>query len=238
MLVFFFSYTLLLLFGQWLQVISNLRLFSWVNSARLKPFMDLYHAPYKAKHRYWPGLLLVLRFTCFLVFAFNVQEDPKTNLLAILIGVGNLFLWLWISGGVYTNKYINILEGSFALNLIILTVTYCVKLFRGNQLIVEYTWITSVSVAFATFIVILVFQLANVTGIIQCFKGRCATLKLAIRNQAEAEVEPSDIDSLPDRLINPGEYEPPFHTHATAGPTEGAHEARLITPVYTYGSID
>ena len=63
-------------------------------------------------------------------------------------------------------------------------------------------------------------------------------MKSAIRNQAEAEVVPSDIDSLPDRLINPGEYEPPFHTHATAGPTEGANEARLITPVYTYGSID
>ena len=51
-------------------------------------------------------------------------------------------------------------------------------------------------------------------------------------------MEPSDIDSLPDRLINPGEYEQPFHTHATAGPTEGANGARLITPVYTYGSID
>ena len=30
---------------------DTLRLFSWVNSARLKAFMDLYHAPYKAKHR-------------------------------------------------------------------------------------------------------------------------------------------------------------------------------------------
>ena len=48
-LVFLFlPYTLLLLFGQWLQAISHLRLFSWVNSARLKPFMDSYHAPYKA----------------------------------------------------------------------------------------------------------------------------------------------------------------------------------------------
>ena len=66
-LVFFFlflPYTLLLLFGQWLQAISHLRLFSWVNSARLKPFMDSYHAPYKAKH----GLLLVLRFVLLLVF--------------------------------------------------------------------------------------------------------------------------------------------------------------------------
>ena len=234
--VLFLPYTLLLLFGQWLQAISHLRLFSWVKNARLKPFMDSYHAPYKAKHRYWYGLLLVLRFTLLLVFAFNFQEDPKTNLLAILIEVGNFFLWLWITGGVYTNKYVNILEGSFVLNLIILTtVTYCVKLFRGNQLIVEYTWIASVSVAFATFIGILVFQLANVTGITRCLKGKCPALKLAIRNQ---EVEPSDIDSLPDRLINPGQYEQPFHTHATAGPTEGANEARLITPVYTYGSID
>ena len=82
---------------------------------------------------------------------------------------------------------------------------------------------------------ILVFQLANVTGITRCLKGKCPALKLAIRNQ---EVVPLDIVSLPDRLINPGEYEPPFHTHATAGPPEGADEARLLTPVYTYGSID
>ena len=83
MLVFIFlflPYTLLLLFGQWLQAISHLRLFSWVNSARLKPFMDAYHAPYKAKHRYWPGLLLVLRFVLLLVFAFNCfQEDQSIN---------------------------------------------------------------------------------------------------------------------------------------------------------------
>ena len=58
-LFLFLPYILLLLFGQWLQALSHLRLFSWVNSARLKPFMDSYHAPCKAKHRYWPGLLLV-----------------------------------------------------------------------------------------------------------------------------------------------------------------------------------
>ena len=77
MLVFLFlflPYTLLLVFGQWLQAISHLRLFSWIN--RLKPFMDSYHAPYKAKHRYWPRLLLVLRIILLLAFAieFNPQQ--------------------------------------------------------------------------------------------------------------------------------------------------------------------
>ena len=78
-LFLFLPYTLLLLFGQWLQAVSHLSLFSWVN--RLKPFMDPYHAPYKAKHRSWPGLLLMLRFTLLLAFAFNFQEDQSINLL-------------------------------------------------------------------------------------------------------------------------------------------------------------
>ena len=156
-LFFFLPYTLLLLFGQWLQTISHLRLFSWVNSARLKPFMDSYHAPYKAKHRYWPGLLLVLRFVLLLVFALNPQQDPNINLLAILLGAGILQLWAWTSGGVYKNWCLDALEGSVALNLIMLVgATYCVKLIEGNQLAVGYT---SVSIAFGTFIVVLAYHI-------------------------------------------------------------------------------
>ena len=98
-LFLFLPYTLLLLFGQWLQATSHLRLFSWVNSARLKPFIDAYHAPYKAKHRYWPGMLLVLRFFLLLVFA----------LLVILVGAGVLQLWAF-SGGVYRNWCLDALE--------------------------------------------------------------------------------------------------------------------------------
>ena len=40
----FLPYTFLLLFGQWLQAISHLRLFSWVNNAKLISFIDSYHA--------------------------------------------------------------------------------------------------------------------------------------------------------------------------------------------------
>ena len=247
MLVFLFlflPYTFLLLFGQWLQALSHLRLFSWVN--KLKPFMDSYHAPYKAKHRYWPGLLLVLRIFLLLVFAFqfNPQKDRvSVNLLAILVGTGILVVWAWVSCGVYRNWYLDALEGSFALNLIILVgATYYVKLSGGNRLAVGCT---SVSIAFATFIGILIFQLANVTGITQYLKRKSATVVIRNGDQAAAEVEPQDNDSLPDRLINPGEYEPPFHTpqrHATVEPIEGeelvGEAQRKLIPVYTYGSIN
>ena len=219
MLVFIFlflPYTLLLLFSQWLQAISHLRLFSWVN--RVKPFMDSYHAPYKAKHRYWPGLLLVLRFILLLVFAFNPQHDSSINLLAILVGVGILHLWAWVSGGVYRNWCLDALEGLFALNLIILAAaTFFVNNSGGEQLAVGYT---SVSIALAAFIGILAFQLANMTGITQYLKRKCTTLKVAIRNLQKAEAEPhSPMGSLPDRLNNPEEYELSCHPpqgHATA----------------------
>ena len=157
-LVFFFlflPYSLLLLFGQWLQAISHLRLFSWVN--RLKPFIDSYHAPYKPKHRYWPGLLLVLRCALLLVFAFNRQRDPSINLLAILVGAGILQLWAWVSHGVYKNWCLDALEGSFTLNLIILgAATYYVNHSGGNQLALGYT---SVIIALATFIGIVFYHI-------------------------------------------------------------------------------
>ena len=234
-LIFFFlflPYTLLLLFGQWLQAISHLRLFSWVNSARLKPFLDSYHAPYRAKHRYWPGLLLLLRFVLLLVFAFNFQEDPRITLLAILVGTGLFQMCAWISGGVYRKWCLNVLEGSFALNLIILVgATYYIRLAKGNpfhqlmddQLAVGHT---SVFIAFVTFIGILGFQLVKVTGIAQWLKRRCA----AVAN--------SPTDSLPDRLINPGNYEPLLHTQqeTISEPTENLvnEEQRSLNHVYTY----
>ena len=65
-------------------------------------------------------------------------------------------------------------------------------------------------------------------------------------SEAEADVETeSDTGSLPDRLINPGEYEPLLPTteeHTAAELMEDKEpvnkEPRRLTPVYTYGSIN
>ena len=115
------------------------------------------------KNRYWPGLLFVLHFVLLLVFALNPRKDQNIKLLVILVGTGSLVVWAWISGGVYRNWCLDALEGSFALNLIILAAaTDNVKFSQGNQLAVGYT---SVSIAFTTFIGIFVVHLANMTGI-------------------------------------------------------------------------
>ena len=62
----------------------------------------------------------------------------------------------------------------------------------------------------------------------------------------EADVEAaSNTGSLPDRLINPEEYEPLLSTsneHTAADTTVNgepvSEEPKQLTPVYTYGSIN
>ena len=205
-LFLFLPYTLLLLFGQWLQAISHLRLFSWVN--RLKPFMDSYYAPYKAKHRYWPGLMLVLRFALLLVFALNPQQDPSVNLLSILVGTGMLIAWAWLSGGVYRNWCLDALECSFTLNLIILAAaTSYVNHSGGNQLAVGYT---SVSIALATFIGILVYHIFQQLRQTKLWK-KVPKLNLKfnsnqavndLRNPANNPMEAEDYNQLRESLLD------------------------------------
>ena len=122
--------------------------------------MDSNHAPYKAKHRYWPGLLLVFRSVLLIAFAFNPQQDPNINLLAILLGAGILQLWAWASHGVYKNWCLDALEGSFTLNLIVLVgTTMYINITNGRNQVKRVVGYTSVSVAAITFIGILAYHI-------------------------------------------------------------------------------
>ena len=118
----------------------------------MNSFLDPYHAPYKNQHRYWSGLLLVLRFLLYLI-SVVVPRNPAVNLLAISVCIAGLLVWAWNIHGVYKKRHLDALESSFFLNLVILCIaTYQVKLARGNQAAVAYT---SVSIVFITFIAII-----------------------------------------------------------------------------------
>ena len=100
-------------------------------------------------------------------------------------------------------------------------------------------------------IVYICYVLAKKAGITQCLKRKYKTLKRCLQSprsthEVEADMEAeSDTGSLPDRLVNPGVYEPLIPTtdkHTAAEPTENKEpvnkEPRRLTPVYTYGSIN
>ena len=93
------------------------------------------------------------------------------------------------------------------------------------------------------------YVLIKKASITQCLKLQYEKVKrcvLATRSsrQVEADVEAeSHTGSLPDWLINPEDYAPvlPITEHRTAESTENkelvSEQPRILTPVYTYGSI-
>ena len=117
--MFFVPYTLVLFGIQWLQTISHYRPLHWVS--RFKPLFDAYTGPYKDKHRYWTGLLLLLRIGLFCVFSANTTGDPAVNLLVIIIAIVCLYVYLGMLGGVYKYWPLNLLEYIFFLNLVVLS---------------------------------------------------------------------------------------------------------------------
>ena len=118
--------------------------------------LDSYHAPFKLKHRYWTGLLLLLRCTLFLVFAFNMTGDDSINLLVISSTALGTAVAFGLTGMVYVSWCLNALELSFILNLgILAAATYHVNQSGGSQAAVGYT---SVGIAFLTFVGIVVYH--------------------------------------------------------------------------------
>ena len=112
-------YTTVLFCIQWFLKCSSYKVFCWVQ--KLHPLFDAYTGPYKIKHRYWTGLLLLVRACLFLTFSLNTLGDPTINLLATFVVAFCLLAYLSMIGGIYKRWWLNLIEISFILNLGILS---------------------------------------------------------------------------------------------------------------------
>ena len=144
-------YTLVLFTIQWLQRLPYHCLLSWV--WKLKPLFDAHTGPYKEKHRYWAGMLLIVRGVLFVIFFLNFRNDPSLNLFTILITSICLLTYLAYLGGVHRALYLDILEYVFLLNLGVLSgATFYTRLTEGSQ---DKVIKTSVSIVLMIFIAVL-----------------------------------------------------------------------------------
>ena len=153
LLIVFLPYTFLLLCGHWLMAYSDKCFLSWLN--RIKPFMDVYYAPFKKEGRYWIGLVLLSRLALLLTIAINAVGSDSVNILVIASVTAGL---LFIKRRVYENNYIDLLESSFVFNLCVLSIaTFYLK---EKSSLSQYA-VSSVSVAISmlTFSGILLFHL-------------------------------------------------------------------------------
>jgi len=169
LLVISVPYTGALLFIQCFRRLSNHKLLSWIH--KLKPFFDAYIGPYKDRHHYWTGMLLLVRAVLFLIFAANVTANPAVNLLATILTAFSLLAHGAIAGQVYKLWYLNMIEYSYFLNLGVLacatfytrasvqeaTLHHSGTTVHGQKVVVY----TSVVIAIGTFIFIVMIHIVR-----------------------------------------------------------------------------
>lgn len=124
-------YITVLMLVQWLQRYSHKRLLRWI--LKLKPFIDAHMGPYKDKHRYWTGLLLLIRAGIFLFFTLNSNGNPLINAALVMFITLCLIFYLLFIRGVYKSRLLNIVEVAFLLNLCILSTSSFLKVLFKSQ---------------------------------------------------------------------------------------------------------
>ena len=183
-LVIGIAYTCILFTWQWLLHYEDKPVLVWVRSAKLKHFIEPYHALYKFKHRYWTGLLLFVRVFLYLVFAFNVSGDPKVNLTAIILVIGGILFYKGCVGRIYRKNVVDLIEMVCYLNLCSFSAIQIFVLQRKtkHEQTVNYAAYLSGTITFALLFSVIVYHAYSVL----C--ARCLQKVSLKRNNSDREL--------------------------------------------------
>ena len=225
-------YIAILLSAQWLRTQTHRKGLRW-----LKPFLDAYYGPFKDKHHYWVGVLLVVRGVLFVFFAAFYAIENNVNLLVTIIC--SVSLLAFPGASVYKVVYLSVLENSFFLNLTVLAAgTLYIRLVGGSQ---EALVTTSVGISFLQFLGITAFHTYHFVAVTvgkKCKDFIKARADNRVELQPLLDFDSSDSDSEDDvRLIarpvvthsevcleelcedNERQLQPTMELHGTAEPS-------------------
>jgi hypothetical protein len=122
-------YTLILFFWQWLQKLPNWKVLAILRNNKLNSFIETYHIPYNSTHRYWTGLLLLIRMMTYIIAVFtSAFNDTSTTSLAVIVMLSSLFFIKTLSVRVYRKWPLDALESALIINTIFMA---AVALYAG-----------------------------------------------------------------------------------------------------------
>ena len=124
-------FTLALFSLQWIQRASHYKVLRWV--CKLMPFVDAFTGPFKDKHRYWAGALLLAR-CAVLLFVMNMSSNSAAAVASVAFLVCGIVVYLASIGHIYRKAHLSVLELSYFLNLgILASGTLYVRSSGGSQ---------------------------------------------------------------------------------------------------------
>ena len=160
-------YTALLFFWQWL-LLPKWWILKFVKDQRLYGFVECYNAPHTPKHRYWTGLLLLMRVILVLLAQTNTSNDPHYALSNIVLIMGILLFLKGVIGiRVYKAWPLDVLEMLFHFNIL----CFATFTFAIDHPAISYT---SVSITLILLVLVILYHLYTYTSI--CSRLRKSTI--------------------------------------------------------------
>ena len=189
-------YTALLLFWQWFLRHQDKTLLKWMKYQKLCHFLEPYHAPYVDKHRYWAGLLFLVRVVLFIVFALNVNGDPHVSLVAIILIIGGLLLAKGFLVKVYKKWPIDVMESIMYFNILgFAALTWYFIGTPHKQRAVAYTSVTITLLFLLLIIAFHVYKFTSLGVVIQKTKiFQVLAAKLLDNKKAKETVDQNPIE--------------------------------------------
>lgn len=116
-------YIILVFSWQWIVRVPNFWMLKWTKNQKLNFFLQAYQAPFCDRHRYWIGLLMLVRVLLYLISIFSEDSERSVPLLATTFVVGALFLLkLTYAKKLYKKWLKDILETVTIFNLFLFTI--------------------------------------------------------------------------------------------------------------------
>ena len=161
------TYSCFLFLSQWLQRYCNKCCcgFSGKVLFQLQPFIDAYTGPYSERHRYWTGLLLLVRLVLTFIFSYTSGSMNYINNYLIII-CEFILTSIVLKSNTYRKRINYLYEKCFHLNLGILCLGNSVISQSSYKQYISSITIISVAVSMLLFIVIVTQQIFS-----QCSKN-------------------------------------------------------------------
>ena len=197
-------FPILLSLWQFLLRLPKGRISKLTENVRIKSFIEYYHKPYTAQHRYWTGLLLIVRIILYLVASTNVCNDPTVAITAIIVTVILIFaLRLFFGSRVYEKWPVDMLETFFCWNILLLaTFTwYCLDNPDSKKEAPAYTSVTITIIALLLIIFYHVYTYTFTTLL-----SKVKKIKLGKVDHVDGPVNADDDETTP--LLRPTPVEP------------------------------
>ena len=130
-------YTIFLFLWQWIVRAPKWKIFKWTRNTKLNAFVDTYHAPYTKEHRYWTGLLLLVRVILYATTC-TVSDNPQVPIITTIILVGIIIVIK--NSTVYKSLAVHLVETAMYFNLLFLAAfsLYNFKKDPTKQTVVAY----------------------------------------------------------------------------------------------------